>query len=148
MPDQRIDAITKDLQVVKDASTRLLQRLGPEKVTYEMVRGDVSAQLQKLENVKKAVEQELNRLDIVKNEAVEIIQKAKEEAQKKIDSAEKVILRALSIHNETQKFATEVDKKRWRDHAKELNQAKEEIANEHPSTDKRPDKDTDKRDKR
>ena len=109
--------------MIKDVSVRLgklYDVMGQERVSYELIRGDIEAWKGKLNTIKSEHSQWEQQIKLKQEMADKIIEVAKEEAKKFIDASHERNGISLRLLEEVKAFCSGVDKRR-------LNEIKEKV---------------------
>jgi len=116
MEDMRAKAITELLRSLKTSTEKVIEVLGPEGVSYELIRG----QLEALRMEKARMIEENNRMAEENKSAAErakkIVDLANEEAKKLIEAKRQLFAEAQRRLEEVKQFCQGVDKARLKEH--------------------------------
>jgi len=141
---ERVHEVTQLLGKLKEVVTDVHRLLEPERVTYELVRGDTEAQIGKKDKLLKENEVIQRQIDASRGTADSIIQLAKEEGMKITIEKEKVLTEAITLLETVKQFVTEVDRDRFGKHLEKIHNLKEDKKFEYTPADPRPNKGTDR----
>lgn len=117
MADHRIEAVTKLLQEQRTLSTKLVEILAPEIMSYDMISAD--NERKRLESKRLDDERMLVKMEIEKSKetAGKHIQDGKDEAAKLVsvtkDNIMVKMMEANKLLDQVKEFVMEIDKKRY-----------------------------------
>lgn len=124
---EKIDRITADLQMLQDVVKRVNEMLGTEKISYELIRGDIEAALYRKDKLLKENKVIEEQNETYRNEGMGAIKKAEADAKSRITVAKETLVASLVLHERTKEFVNEADKKKWEEHRNKLVSKKEEV---------------------
>ena len=116
----RVEDITETLNKMQPLIERANVLLKQERVSYELIRGDLEALTMRKSKALEELEMIKQNNEEAKKTAENIIALAKEEANKTIMTARELNVDALRRLDEIKEFCTGIDKKKMQDYKKEL----------------------------
>lgn len=132
MIDARTGTVTDLMRQMRDIAGQLVELLGPEIVSYEIIRGDYQRKREEMAAIEAKKATVLLEIESVKASIQNIRDTAKEEANRIIEDGKATMLERLSQVNRllavVEQFVPEMDKKRYMALRKESDKLAEKAA--------------------